>query len=65
MKYWATEIMALCPDGGGLKLYGGPVVPGSTIEDAGRYCRRHGLGYCQIIGVYQCGAPILERWQMN
>lgn len=50
MKTWATEIRAISPIDGRLKLYGGPNVPGLTEGMAQQYCEDNGLGYCKVVG---------------
>lgn len=47
---WVTEIIAISPKDGELKKYGGPNVPGFTIEHARQYCEENGLGYYHVIG---------------
>lgn len=49
MKTYATEIKAVCPKTGDLKTYGGPNVPGISVDTANDYCQNNGLGYCKVL----------------
>ena len=48
-SWYGTEITALQPITGELRRYGGPHVPGISVEDAQEYCNRN-IGYCKVIG---------------
>lgn len=50
IKLWVTEIRAIDPRDGQLKAWGGPHVPGRTIEEAREYCENNSLGYCEVVG---------------
>ena len=50
MNLYTTEIQAICPTTGDLKLWGGPHVKGISFEDAENYCHEH-LGYCKVTGL--------------
>jgi hypothetical protein len=50
MNIYTTEIKAICPITGDLKLWSGPYVKGISFEDAENYCRIN-LGYCRVIGL--------------
>lgn len=50
MNLYTTEIKAICPITGDLKLWGGPNVQAITIEDAENYCKNN-LGYCRVTGL--------------
>ncbi len=47
---WVTEIQAIKPSTGELRIYCGPHVPGISLADAQQYCEQNGLGYCRVIG---------------
>ena len=55
-KMWTTEIWALKPwiDAGAYHeepvKWQGPHVPGTSLEDAQRYCNEHGMGYARVVG---------------
>lgn len=60
-KMWTTEIWAVHPEITGNRFlhnpryvqsvkWQGPHVPGTSLEDAQRYCNEHGLGYCRVVG---------------
>ena len=60
-KMWTTEIWAVKPEFTGNPLlydsryvqsvkWQGPHVPGTSLEDAQRYCNEHGMGYCRVTG---------------
>lgn len=50
MNLYTTEIYAICPTTGDLKLWAGPHVPGISFADAQNYCETNGLGYCKVTG---------------
>lgn len=50
MNLYTTEIQAICPITGDLKLWEGPHVPGISIQDAETYCKNN-LGYCKVTGL--------------
>ncbi len=50
-KMWTTEIWAV--KAGELRRvqkWQGPTVPGTSLEDAQRYCNENGLGYARVTG---------------
>lgn len=58
-KMWTTEIWAVpasdywednAPNDYFNKQFQGPHVPGTSLEDAQRYCNEHGMGYCRVTG---------------
>lgn len=55
-KMWTTEIWAIHPKDVAMALlydpikWQGPHVPGTSLEDAQRYCNEHGMGYCRVTG---------------
>lgn len=49
-QMWTTEIRAIDPIDGELKLWQGPNVPGKDFNEADRYCIENGLGYCVVTG---------------
>jgi hypothetical protein len=49
MNLWVTEIEAIDPMDGHMKLWAGPHVPGDTFADAVEYCIENGLGYCKVV----------------
>lgn len=59
-KMWTTEIWATKagyysrmpdrPENLRCFKWQGPHVPGTSLEDAQRYCNEHGMGYCRVIG---------------
>jgi hypothetical protein len=50
MRLWCTEIRAICPISGEMRVYGGPNIRAITRELAFIYCQENGLGYCKIVG---------------
>ena len=52
IKMWATELRAIDPMDGELKTWGGPMIPGRTIQEAESYLQTNGIGYCRIIGLH-------------
>jgi hypothetical protein len=48
MKIWSTDIHAICPLTGELKLFGGPNIEAPTKKLALEYCQLNGLGYCHV-----------------
>lgn len=50
MKYFTTQIKAICPIHKELFTWVGPHVPGIDIKSAQKYCDENGLGYCTVIG---------------
>lgn len=51
MNLYTTQIRAIDPKDGILKTWGGPYVPGISIEDAKAYCERNELNYCKVDGI--------------
>ena len=60
MRMWVTEIKAIDPITGELKLWSGPNVPGINYEDAERYCQQNELGYCCVLGELVAEIPCKE-----
>lgn len=58
--FWCTEVKAKSPKDGSMKTYGGPDVPGDTLEEAQEYCESNGLGYCWVIGQLIADIPCIE-----
>ncbi len=50
MKKFTTEIRAIDPLDGELKLWQGPNVESLNWEAAELYCQNNGLGYCKVVG---------------
>ena len=48
MKFWTTEIFALCPIRNEIKTFCGPNIPAPTKELAHKYCQSNGLGYLHV-----------------
>lgn len=61
MKIWVTEIHAVCPVDGKLKLFCGPSIPAPTMQLAHKYCQMNGLGYCKVIGQLAAEIPCKEN----
>lgn len=61
MNLYITEIKAVCPKTGEVKLYCGPDVPGINIKTAQEYCENNGLGYCKVIGQLVMEVPCIEN----
>lgn len=57
MKYFVTEINAICPISGELKRFCGPNIPAISFNMAVNYCQTNGLGYCKVIGVLVAEIP--------
>lgn len=57
MDLYVTEIKAICPKTGDLKVYCGPHVPGISFFNAQEYCQNNGLGYCRVIGILVAEIP--------
>lgn len=49
MRY-TTIIKAIDPITGEIKTWVGPVIESISLSHAADYCRKNGLGYCQVIG---------------
>lgn len=57
-KMWTTEIWAYDAKCQTTRItdydyptkWQGPHVPGTSIEDAQRYCDTNGMGYCRVVG---------------
>lgn len=49
IRNYITEIRAEV--NGTIQVFSGPMVPGTSFEDAQRYCEENGLGYCKVVGV--------------
>ena len=59
-KWWVTEVKAKSPIDASMRSYGGPNVPGNTLEDAQEYCEKNGLGYCWVVGQLIAEIPCKE-----
>lgn len=57
---WVTEIHAIDPRDGEMKVWCGPDVPGINHDDAVNYCQQNGLGYCQVLGELMGEIPCKE-----
>jgi hypothetical protein len=57
MRIWVTEIQAIDPNGGVMKSWAGPNLPGINHEDAVRYCQQNELGYCHVLGELMAEIP--------
>lgn len=57
MKIWLTQIEAIDPNDGELKIWAGPKVFGITLKFAELYAEQNGLGYCKIIGEFITSVP--------
>jgi hypothetical protein len=60
MNLYTTEIQAICPVTGDLKLWAGPHVPGISFEDAENYCRIN-KGYCKVTGLLIMEIPCDDK----
>lgn len=49
IRNYLTEIRAEV--NGTIQVFSGPMVPGTSFEEAQKYCEENGLGYCIVIGV--------------
>ena len=47
LPLYATEIQAICPHTGELRIYRGPDVPGISLSTAQEYCDINELEYCK------------------
>lgn len=54
MNLYTTEIRAIDPLDGEIKIWAGPNVPGISWDDAKWYCDNNGLGYCKVVGKLVC-----------
>ncbi len=52
IQMYCTEISAYYHVTGKLLLWTGPLVPGTSFEDAQQYCEDNGLGYCKVNGIH-------------
>ena len=50
VRRWVTFLKAVDPETMELKTWGGPNVPGLSLEDAQRWCWQNGMGYLRVIG---------------
>jgi hypothetical protein len=50
IRLWSTVLRAVDPETMELKTWGGPNVPGLSLEDAQRWCWQNGMGYLRVIG---------------
>lgn len=48
---YVTEIQAIDPETGELKVYAGPKIQADNMHEAKEYCKNNGLGYCKVLGV--------------
>lgn len=60
-RIYLTEINAIDPNSGDLKLYGGPEISAISFDDAQNYCNQNGLGYCKEIGELIEEIPLKKR----
>ena len=60
MKYWLTEIKAICPKSGEMKKYCGPNIKAISPLLAREFCDNNGFGYCEIIGELVAEIPIIK-----
>lgn len=49
IRNYLTEIRAEV--NGTIQVFSGPMVPGTSFEEAQKYCEENGLGYCIVVGV--------------
>lgn len=59
MKWFVTEIKALHPITGEMKIWGGPNVQGISAEQAQQWCNEN-LGYCKVVGELIAEIPCKE-----
>lgn len=52
MNLYITQIKAIDPADGEMKIWSGPNVPGITPTDAQEYCNANGIGYCEVVSEY-------------
>jgi hypothetical protein len=50
VKIWVTQIRAIDPEDGEMKLWAGPDIEAETYEAACAFVQSNGLGYCEVIG---------------
>lgn len=62
MKYWVTEIKAICAQEGIMKAFCGPNIQALSLEEAHHYCQTNGLGYCHVIGELVSEIPCDENY---
>lgn len=60
MKWFVTEIHAVCPVMHSMYKWVGPNVPGIDMATAQEYCNNNGLGYCKVIGELVAEIPCKE-----
>jgi len=66
MRIYLTEIRAIDPMDGQLKIWAGPEVPGTDQEDAQRFCDQNGLGYCVVVGEKKEEIHVVEiLWEFD
>jgi len=51
MRYYTTQLLAIDPTDGEVKLWQGPNIPAISLRDAENYCQNNGFGYLQVIGL--------------
>lgn len=67
MNHYVTEIRALDPLSGRMKIWCGPNVPALNYAEADRYCQENGLGYCMVVGElieeidFETGAKVIYK----
>lgn len=49
MKLYVTEIDAIDPKDGEMKVWFGPYISAISFADARKYCDNNGLGYCRVV----------------
>jgi hypothetical protein len=52
MKKFTTEIRAIDPNDGELKVWQGPNIEALNWQEAEMYCQNNGLGYCKVVGEF-------------
>ena len=57
MEKFVTEILAIDPMDGQMRLWAGPLIEAETIEQAREYCDANGLGYCAVVGKFIAEIP--------
>jgi len=71
MKKFITEVRALNPNESGRRIYSyyGPVIEAENTHDAEKYCVTHGLGYCNVLGLFikdiNCGGSVVATLYYN
>lgn len=58
-KWYVTEIKAMHPVRKELATFGGPNVPGISVEDAQNFCNEN-IGYCKVLGELVAEIPCIK-----